>query len=308
MRKQEIINEIYRQARKNFLRRSVVLKKIDEFWQADLMDMRNFKDKNSGYTFVLVVIDTFSKFAWTMPVKNKTKNEVTDAFYAILSKGRIPKHLQTDLGTEFYNDCFKNLMKTFKINHYSTYSVKKASIVERLIRTLKHKLYKNFHLSGKYEWIGNPLKKITKDYNQSVHRITKFKPSNVNSTNESEVLQNILKSRRNVQSTKAKFKIGDIVRISKYKGVFDKGYTPNWSTELFTIIKINDTNPVTYQIQDQRKQNILGTFYEQELMKTKHPDCYLIEKVLKKRGNKLFVKWLGFVDSENSWVSKKDLA
>jgi hypothetical protein len=101
-----------------------------------------------------------------------------------------------------------------------------------------------------------------------------------------------------------KFNVGDYVRISKYKSVFHKGYTPNWSTELFTIKHVNRTQPVTYHIQDQRKNTILGTFYEEELQKTKYPNVYLVEKVIRKKGRKLYVKWLGLSDSENSWIDK----
>lgn len=103
---------------------------------------------------------------------------------------------------------------------------------------------------------------------------------------------------------KPKFKVGDCVRISKYKHNFEKGYTPNWSTELFIIKKVNKTLPVTYHIEDQRKQNISGAFYEQELQRSNYPDAYLIEKVLKKKGNKLYVKWLGLNSAENSWIEK----
>lgn len=307
MSKQIIINEIHRQARKNFKRCHVILKGIDDLWQADLIDMQMFKKNNKGYTFILIVIDSFSKFAWAIPVKNKTKNEISNAFDKLLSKGRRPKHLQTDLGTEFYNERFEKLMKKYQINHYSTYSVKKACIVERLIRTLKNKLYKYFHLVGNYKWVGKLLNNTTDEYNHTMHRIIKFRPSEVNTSNETKVLQNILSSQKVSSCGNAKFKVGDQVRISKYKGLFEKGFTPNWSTELFTIFKVNDTKPITYHVQDQQKQNILGTFYEQELLKTQVPGVYLVEKVLRKNGKKLFVKWLGLKDSENSWIDKNDV-
>lgn len=305
MEKHQIVNEIHRPARKNFKRRSVVLKGIDDLWQADLIDLQKFHKVNKGYKYILTVIDTFSKYAWCVPIKSKTKTEVKNSFELIIQlTKRIPKNLQTDFGKEFYNNEFERYVNSLKINHYSTYSVKKASIVERLIKTLKSKLYKHFSLIGNYKWVGKPLDDIVKSYNQTVHRTTKFKPIDVNFDNDIQVSKNIEKSQINMHYKRNKFKIGDCVRISKYKSAFHKGYTPNWSTELFTIIHVNRTTPVAYHIQDQRKNKILGSFYEEELQKTNYPNVYLVEKVIKKKGRKLYVKWLGLSNSENSWIDR----
>nr|AUH25525.1 INT [Spodoptera frugiperda]DAC81443.1 TPA_asm: integrase [Spodoptera moth adintovirus 1] len=309
MSKQQIVNEIHKTARRNFLRRSVVLKGIDDLWQADLMDMQNLRKYNKGYNYILIVIDCFSKYAWTRPLKSKNKLDVTHAFERILlDSHRKPDNLQTDMGTEFYNNAFQALMKTYKINHYSSFSTKKASIVERLIKTIKNKLYKYFSLHGNYKWLGKPLEVTLESYNNTKHRTIKLKPIDVCKSNEQIIKENILKANKHVSIPyKPKFKIGDYVRISKYKHNFEKGYTPNWSTELFTVKKINNTIPVTYHIQDQRKQAILGTFYEQELQKSNYPGVYLIEKVLRKKGKKLYVKWLGLNNNENSWIDKTAL-
>lgn len=121
------------------------------------------------------------------------------------------------------------------------------------------------------------------------------------------VRTNIIKSQKHNTLKRPKFRVGDHVRISKYKGDFYKGYTPNWSTEIFTITKINHTTPPTYYIADRKNHSILGSFYEYELQRTKFPDLYLIEKVLKRKGNRLFVKWLGLSNEENSWVEKNAL-
>ena len=103
---------------------------------------------------------------------------------------------------------------------------------------------------------------------------------------------------------KTKFRLNDFVRISKHRGVFTKGYTPNWSNEVFKIVKIQYTNPVTYLLEDSNGKSIEGAFYSEELQRTHYPDIHLIEKVLKRKGNRLYVKWLG-VD-ERSWISKSD--
>lgn len=307
MSKEKIVDEIHRAARKNFPRRHVVLKGMDDLWQADLIDIKLYKRENGGYKFILINIDCFSKFVWVVPLKTKSKSEVTLAFKEILKSGRVPNNLQTDNGKEFYNDIFQKLMKTYKINHYSTFSVKKASIVERVIRTIKTKLYKYFSLVGCYKWVGIPLHNIIDKYNNTKHRTTGMKPIDVNMKNQAIIIRKICKKNQINTTKNIKFRVGDHVRISKYKSCFDKGYTPNWSTEVFVINKVIRSDPVTYYLQDRHQQLIKGCFYEKELLKSQYPNLYLIERVIKKKGNKLYVKWLGLNQSENSWIDKKDL-
>lgn len=308
MSKVDVINEIHKCARVNFPRRQVILKDIDDLWQADLMDMQAISKVNGGYKYILAIIDTFSKYAWTVPLKQKNKQQVSKAFESLLLKGRVPSNLQTDLGKEFYNEKFKNIVTKYKINHYSTYSTKKASIVERLIRTLKNKLYKEFSLNGNYKWMKGALAKIVNEYNNTTHRTTGQPPTTVNHTNKTNILQRYIRMAKCKKSTKCKkFKVGDFVRISKYKGCFDKGYYPNWSTEIFKIKTIQETNPLTYLLEDARSRPILGAFYAQELQKTIHPDLYLVEKVLKRKGSQVYVKWLGLPTSENSWIDKTNV-
>lgn len=103
------------------------------------------------------------------------------------------------------------------------------------------------------------------------------------------------------------FQTGDFVRISRYKQCFEKGYTPNWSTEIFSVSKILPTEPITYLIKDLHGHQIRGSFYGFELQKSNECGVYLVEKILKRKGNMIFVKWIGFDESENSWVKKADL-
>ena len=103
------------------------------------------------------------------------------------------------------------------------------------------------------------------------------------------------------------FAVGDRVRISKYKRkTFDKGYTPNWTEEVFTIDKIQMTHPITYKIRDENGEDIKGTFYREELQKTDQK-IYRIEKIIRKRGDKALVKWKGYPEEFNSWIPLKDL-
>ena len=143
------------------------------------------------------------------------------------------------------------------------------------------------------------LDDIINKYNNTVHRTIKMKPIDVTSDSYTEYNED-----SNV--TKSKFKVGDHVRISKYKNIFAKGYTPNWSEEVFVVSKIKNTVPWTYVISDLNGEPITGSFYEKELQKTSQ-EKFKIEKVIKRKGDKLYVKWKGYDNSFNSWIDKKDI-
>lgn len=312
MSKADVVNEICKSARINYPRRNVILKDIDDLWQADLLDMQAMSKINGGNKFILAVIDCFTKFSWAVGLKQKNKEHVCKAFESILKSGRIPKNLQTDHGKEFYNNQFRSIINKYNINHYSTYSTKKASIVERFIRTLKSKLYKEFYINGNYKWNNGLLNKKLYEYNNTVHRTIGQPPATICHDNKAKVMKRYIKliqseKHKKTKLNKNKFHIGDYVRISKHKAVFDKGYTPNWSTEIFRINKVQDTIPVTFLLEDSKCRPILGAFYLQELQKTKHHDVYLVERVLKRKGNFVFVKWLGLPTSENSWINKSNV-
>lgn len=305
--KRQICNELHRAARRNFRRRRTIIKGYGDLWQIDLIDMQPYAETNNGYRYILIVIDCYSKYVWTRPLKNKTGSVVTNAMDGIIREaGYTPVNIQSDQGTEFYNEKFSKLMKKNNINHYSTYSSKKAAIVERAIRTLKSWLYKEFSARGVYDWL-NILTEITHRYNNSKHRTINMKPAKVTTTTKLEAYDYL-----KILPVRVKFHIGDIVRISKYKGVFDKGYNANWSTELFKIVKINRTNPVTYALEDMEGRPIKGCFYEMELQKTRNPNVYLVEKILRHRkrrngANEVFVKWMGFSKKHNSWILEDDI-
>ncbi|XP_044005885.1 uncharacterized protein LOC122850894 [Aphidius gifuensis] len=300
------IVSLHKPARRNYTRRHVDIKGLDETWQADLVDMQAYTSVNQNYKYLLTIIDIFSKFAWTIPIKSKTGKDVTAAMKSVLDKGRIPKNLHVDQGKEFYNKEFEGLMQKHKIHMYSTYSNLIASVVERFNRTLKNKMWEKFTYQGSYKWL-EILPHLLENYNNSKHRTIKMKPIDVTKGNKKQLLRNVYKKFQQNRDIKNKFKIGDKVRISKYKTVFEKGYTPNFTTEIFTIKEVKYTDPVTYKLIDYKNNPIEGGFYEEELTKVKYPDIYLVEKIVKKRGDKLHVKWLGFDDTHNSWINKSDL-
>jgi len=300
MSKREIAYELHKPARKNFTRRRVNVYGKNDLWQADLVEMIPYSTKNKNYKYILTVIDCFTKRAWALPLKSKTGKEVTDAMSKILLEGS-PKLLQLDNGKEFYNTTFDALMSKYNIHKYSTFSILKACIVERFNRTLKEKMFREFTARGSHEWI-SILPKLLEEYNNSRHRTIEMSPMQANANPESVKIKH-----REINNAKIKFKVGDNVRISTQKGVFTKGYLPNWSTEIFEIIKINKTLPVTYQLQDYMGKPIAGCFYSEEIFKTYFPNEYLIEKIIRKKGDQMYVKWLGFDNTHNSWINTRDV-
>jgi len=168
MAKREIVEEIHRYARQNFERRKYSMRGIADTLQADLIDMQSFQKENRGYRYILIVIDVFSKKAFAEPLKDKTAKTVAKAMENIFKQvGRRIRNLQTDDGREFFNNTMKELLARYNnINHYSTYTVKKASIVECLIRTIKRKLYIELTFNASNKWY-TILKEIIDTYNNT---------------------------------------------------------------------------------------------------------------------------------------------
>ena len=272
--------------------------------------MREFSKENDGYNYLLTVIDCFSKYAWAIPIKNKTPEEIIKSFDYIF-KERRPIKLQTDKGKEFKNKKFQSFLKEHNVIWFTTDSEFKASIVERFNRTLKTKMWKYFTQFGTRKWI-DIVDDLVYNYNNTYHTSIKMMPiEGSKKENETQVYKNLYTNE--VKTNKVnKFKVGDKVRISKYKSVFEKGYLPNWTTELFTVSKVLKTSPVTYKIKDFNDDEVTGIFYEQELVKfDKQDQDFEVEKILKtrikNRKKEYFIKWKGYPSSMNSWIPAKNL-
>ena len=255
---------------------------------------------NEGVNFLLLVIDIFSKYGWIVPLKDKKGETVANAL-KIIFKERRPEKLWTDKGREFYNKNVKDLIEL-----YSTENEEKSSIVERWIRTIKDKMWKYFTDNNTYTYM-DVLSDLVEDYNNTVHSSIKMTPIDASKKeNELTVWRNLYPDRHKINNITPKFSVGDEVRIIKKKKVFEKGYTTRWTEEIFTIKEIQNTNPITYKLEDLQGEEIKGTFYEPELQKTEQ-QIYRIEKIIKKEKGKSLVKWKGYSDKFNSWVDNKDL-
>ena len=174
-----------------------------------------------------------------------------------------------DQGGEFYNNVFKKWLLSNDIIMYSTYNEGKSVVAERFIRRLKNKLYKHMTATGKNVYY-NVLDDVVNEYNNIKHNTIKMKPKDVkdDTTKASAIARNnrVYIDKHNKKDSR--INAGDRVRISKFKNIFAKGYTPNWSREIFIINKINDTVPYTYNLKDLKDEKILGSFYDRELQKT----------------------------------------
>ena len=199
---------------------------------------------------------------------------------------------------EVYNYYFKKSLKDNDIEIYSIHNEGKSVAAERFIKTLKTKIYKYMTSISKNVYI-DKLDDIVNEYNNIYHRKIKMKPVDVKDNT-------YIDFKKEVNDKDPKFKVGDHVRISKYKSIFAKRYTPNWSEEVFIIKKVKNTVPWTYVINDLNGEEIIGTFYEKELQKTNQKE-FRIEKVIKRKGDKLYVKWKGYDSSFNSWIDNKDV-
>ena len=248
---------------------------------------------------LLCVIDLFGKYAWVVPLKDKKGVSIVNVFQRILdSSKRKPNKIWVDQGSEFYNNHFKFFLKDNDISMYSTYNEGKSVVAERFIRTLKNKIYKHMTTISKNIYF-DVLDDIVDEYNNAYHKTIEMKPVDVGDDSFAEY---------NEESNEKdpKFKVGYHVRISKFKNVFAKGFTPNWSEEIFVVKKIKITVPWTYIINDLNGEEIVGSFYEKELQKTNQKE-FRIEKVIRRKGNKLYVKWKGYNNSFNSRIDIKHL-
>ena len=168
---------------------------------------------------------------------------------------------------------------------YSTYNERKSVVAERFIRTLKNKIFKHMKAVSENAYF-DVLDYIVDKYNNKVHRSIKMKP--IDATSDSYAEYN-----EDSNLTKSKLKVGDHIRISKHKNIFARGYTQNWSEEVFVVSKIKDTVPWTNVISDLNGEKIAESFYGKELRKTSQ-EKFRLEKALKRKVDKLYDKWKGY--------------
>lgn len=307
----------HRFARKNFKRNQVVAPHIDAQWQGDLADMGNLARNNDGVRFLLILIDVVSKHAWVEPLKSKSAKEVLGAFQRIFAKTeRKPLKLQTDDGTEFKNASMYQFFREHGITFFTVKSDKKAAVAERLVRTIKEKIWRYMTEKETSRYV-DVLEDLVHSYNNTYHNSIKMAPSEVNFGNEGKVLRTLYGKEWMDEGNKVKkpkLKVGDMVKISRLKGVFNKAYMGNWTEELFLVEKVWERVPYPmYGLKDWSGDIIEGAFYEHELQKVERDldgywrVDYVVRRRTRQGRREVLVKWRGYPETMNSWIPADDI-
>jgi hypothetical protein len=312
--KKSLLNEpayvLHKSIKRKFRRAKTIVNDIDECWQIDLVDVSNLKSKKLGqfYNYLLVCIDVFSKYAFVEPMKNKTANETSRAFKIMLKSGRVPQYVYSDRGKEFLGE-FKELLKSLKINQIFTKSIHKASVVERLNRTLKERMYRLITYQKNNNYI-KILKNLVDSYNNSFHSSIKMKPVEVTTLNKSKVFNNLYGDQYSIDNPiSIDFKIGQYVRKVVEKTLFEKGYTPNWSNELFIVDSIIPSNPARYKLKNLNGELLPNNYYyKEELQKVNFEEFpYDTFKLIDKTKSKFQLQKVNSIKNTTIWIDRNNI-
>lgn len=322
---------LHRPARKKYKMKKVVVGGANIQLQMDLVDMQAWASQNSGYRYILLAVDCFSRYAYSRPLKTKQGQVVVASIEEILDEAekrvdRKIKQLQVDEGTEFYNHHVKSLLENRHVSIFSTKSPTKAQMVERLIRTLRSRQERFNTLGGKRVWLKSfPL--LVSSYNKTSHSALPkdMAPSDVTLKNERMVWKHLYGEEfflnkplgKQAEKKTVLLKVGASVRLSKRKKTFEKAYYQNYTDEIFFISHVSkSTRPPSYRISDVHGEVLEGVFYRPELSPVSFnevakrgpkSEAYAVEDILKeeiRKGGKkfLFVKWRGYPSSANQWI------
>ena len=281
--RQNDVHGVYRRiVKKKFPRRKVIARFPFDVFMADLIEYPQYKNVNNGYCFILVMIDCFTKMLYAVPMKKKNKEWTSEAFESIFKNfDEYPVNLVTDGGLEFFNSSVQRVFDSYGINHYKTPTRTKwkASVAERVIRTLKSRIEKYFKVKIKKRWI-DILDQIVSNYNSVPHSSHGLAPQDVSSENREYVYKQLYPNKNITIS--CKLKVGDKVRKIREKTDFEKGYTENWSEEIFVITEQRQSQAVCwYIISDLKGGRIPGIFYYYQLNLVSRNDNQLKRKSTK---------------------------
>ena len=289
------------------------MRNFDDVWEADLMDMRSIKSYNDGYSYVITVIDVISKYAWAEPMKDKTSRNVADAFARIFSKVTVGNQYVLKLikAKNLSVTSCKKFVETWNCIQSGTESGYKSCDCRK---TIKERTWRYFTHKNTRRYV-DVLQKIVDAYNHTKHSATKMVPVTVTLYNAAKARENLQRRYGNRDFKALKYCVGDLVRVSRAKNVFAKGYESRWTLEIFKITRISSTTPpAVYYLEDLAGEEIAGFFYTEELCRVRTnltTDVFEIDKILKTRvkGSSIeyFVKWKGYGDKFNSWVRANQL-
>jgi hypothetical protein len=279
---------------------------LNSDWQSDLADFQNLKRYNKGYGWLLVCIDVLSRKIYAEPIKTKEAKNVREGFEQIFKRANVlPTRIISDRGREFEAPSMKKFFADKGIVKHVVYSDDiHAGIVERANRTIKSRLYKYLTQYNTYKWF-DIIYKIVDAINNSVNRGIGQTPNSVTPENAGRLYDNQFK---NQKKSKSSLKVGDIVRMDMAKGKFEKSYLPNFTEELFRIKYVKDSKPVHYKLEDLKGEDILGVFYNHNIVKTNlEPNARIAEVIGERVRNgkkELLVHWIG--EKNDEWIKDSD--
>lgn len=320
---------LHRRAVRRYRRLHTLAPGLHTEWQADLAVMDRLARDNRGYKYFLVCIDTLSRQLFVEPVKSKHSHNMIAAFKRLFARAHyVPWKLLTDAGLEFRAGPVQAFFHSLQMEHFTMQTSPQfhAGMAERANRSIKERLYRLFTERRTQKWV-DVIQHIVSALNNSPNSsIFGMRPVDVTFEN-AETLRKALQQKaldeEEAHARPHRFKPGDRVRIEKHKHVFQKGYLPNFTSEIFIVDRVRHSapyQPITYGLRDQQGEPIRGWFYANDLCRVgtnehDHDDdddgddlqrLYKIEKVLKRRKREgqefVFVKWKGYGNRYNSWI------
>jgi transposase InsO family protein len=301
---------LHRRVVRRFPRNPYSVNNMMDVWECDLVDVQALSKHNDYFKYILSVIDVFSKFLYMIPLQSKTGTAVTAAFQSILPPR--PVWVRTDRGKEFINEKFQAMLRREGIQFQVCRNPDvKCSVVERVHRTIKNKMYKYFTYKNTYRY-KDVLPKFVRAYNATVHSSTGMAPTRVSDRDVLAIWRRMNEKQR--RTVKAKFSVGQHVRVSKEKMKFAKGYEQNFSTEIFRIAKVIERRPRhLYELEDLHETPIEGQFYQEELspVRISKRTVYKIDKILGNRVRRGIteypVRWRGYSKDFDSWIPESSV-
>lgn len=301
---------LHKPLKRRFLRRKTIAPGLYHQLQIDLVDVANIRTKNKNVRFLLTAIDIFNRKAFAIPLKTKRGTDVVVALANIFSQYPYVKFIQADQGKEFFNSHVLEYLKQKGIKLFYTSSDTKSAIVERFNRTLKERMYRYFTNYNTKSYLPI-LDQLIDSYNNTKHSAIGIAPNQVSKRNEKLVWD--FQYKKYIQKYGSKpftYKIGDVVRISKVKKEFRKGYLPKFVEEYFKIHDRLSTFPPTYKLIDINGEIIKGSFYAAEIqLVVPKPGEYRIVKSRKKKGRKEYlIHFIGQPSNLDTWMNLSTLS
>lgn len=320
----ERVYSLHKPVRKVFKRNRCIVSGVDEQWQADLVEMRPYRSANYGCCYLLTVIDMFSKYAFVIPLKDKTASTLKVAFKDIFATKRVPEKLQTDQGTEFENRTLGIYLHRMGVRHFTTRNRQiKCAVVERFNRTLKGRLYKYMTANRTDNYI-DALDDIVDSYNRTTHSVTKMRPIDVDiddPNDKTRVFKNtygftslreliLHQIERKKHNSDAELHPGDLVRVMKLRKEFQRGFKPAWSTCLFKVRRVvHRLGEPVYEVVDSSGHSRPKKFYLKELQKVTQ-NMLNASKVIRSRVRhgqiQHLIQWTSNAPQDVCWVNDSD--